>query len=213
MQKEKFNELIAGVICLSFILGVGIYTGFFNKKNFLDELSTSFSAFIDKTGIRNGASNIGSKKVDVYNGYKPQMIKKQWLEASGKYRIWNSVFTSPQKVIFYMYEKENDSFHVNLSKYLAGDKKISAKYIEKSMTISSFRNAPVGLTGPSKICNSLEECNAQRVKATAASEISNFLENCGKTMCIINPSKAGYVRLGTRNVNDAIKMINGLRDW
>ena len=40
---------------------------------------------------------------------------------------------------------------------------------------------------------------------------AEFLKYCGKTMCIINPSKGEYVRVKTRN--SAIKMLDDLQNW
>ena len=74
-----------------------------------------------------------------------------------------------------------------------------------------FSNLRLGEVGPSKICNSLQECNQVRQKASDYSTMAEFLKYCGKTMCIINPSKGEYVRVKTRN--SAIKMLDDLQNW
>ena len=70
-----------------------------------------------------------------------------------------------------------------------------------------------GITGPSDICNSLEECKAQRDHAADYSSLQAFFQRCAKTMCVINPAKKQYVVLKKRDYDSAVKMINDLRGW
>ena len=211
---NNFKEIFAFIVCLCVLAGFGFYTGF-KPEDFM-QLIDNASNYLSKTfdgAKKSNNNNIGSKKINIYNGYKPRIIQQQWLEASRKYKIWSSIFLSSKKVVFYIYTSENDDFHQKVSNYLSKNPKVSSFYNFRAMSLKSFKNAPLGLMVTNKVCNSIEECNAQRVKASAASEISIFLENCGKTMCIINPQNAEYVQLDGRNPNAAAMMINALRNW
>ena len=71
----------------------------------------------------------------------------------------------------------------------------------------------LGNYGSDKICNSLEECNAVRQRASDYSSMTSFLNYCGRTMCVFDPSTQKYVRLKNRNNKQAAQMLNDLRYW
>ena len=83
----------------------------------------------------------------------------------------------------------------------------------KAYEQQEFNNIRVVLNGPTKMCNSLEECNRQRKNASDYTSTAAFLKMCGKTMCVINPSKRQFVSLKSKNSTDAVNMLRALENW
>lgn len=88
---------------------------------------------------------------------------------------------------------------------------LSSKYNIVSYTPTSFGSVRLGDIGPSEICKNLQECNANRQKASDYITLSEFLKQCGRTACIINPTESEYIRLNSRNI--ATSAIYSLQNW
>lgn len=210
MNRDKLNEFIGFIICLVVVIGVCQYTG--ALKNIGDP-SSFISKAIDSTGIRVNSGNYsnGSRKSSKIKNYKTQILKDSIIETSKKQGIWNNIFSSNKKVIFYLYDG-NDDFHNQIDRYVSAGM-LSRNYNIVALSSNSFRKVRLGTTGPGKICNSFAECNEQRLASVHYTEMVSLLEWCGKSMCIINPAKKEYVYLRTRNAADAKKMIQALKNW
>ena len=120
-------------------------------------------------------------------------------------------FKFSKKVVFYLYNSR-DEFHSAIYGYFSKNQ-LYKNYNLQPYSLDAFNNMRTGTIGPSKICNSIEECNSVREKASNYTLLTNFLSNCGKTMCVFNPAKNEYVQLRKRNVTEAEHMLNGLRNW
>ena len=90
---------------------------------------------------------------------------------------------------------------------------IARNYTLQATGLKTFNSIREGEIGPSKICDSFEECSIVQRKAANYSLLENFLRNCGTTMCVFNPQKNQYIRLKNRNSTEAKQLLNGLINW
>lgn len=212
MKKEILKEIGCYAGCIAFILLSAYISGFF-KETSNETLSTTVVNSVKATGIEQYINQERStrKKVTVYKNYRPRIIPENVLSGSQASGIWRNIFNSNRKVVFYLYDN-NDDFHSELYSYFVKNKLISF-YNYEPYSLNAFNNMHNGTMGPSKICNSIEECNKVREKASNYTLLSNFLSNCGKTMCVFNPAKNEYVQLKKRNITEAEHMLQGLKNW
>lgn len=219
--KDKLIEVISFFVCVAILLAIAYYTGFINGFTVNDfqnaynktvyNIANSASKNGNKTDLFD-TNNAGNKNISTYKNYQPMRIPESVLRAVEKSRTWENVFYSNKKVVFYIYNKSQEDFHNSVSNYLSTGSK-SHNYKLVAYTESSFESMHLGDIGPSKICNSLEECNAVRQKAADYSTLSEFMKQCGKYMCIINPREKQYIKLKSKNSGQAVKMIFDLINW
>lgn len=212
MKKEILKEIACYAGCIAFIAGSAYFSGFFNETSY-QSLSNTVVNNVKATGIEQYINQERSprKKVTVYKNYRPRIIPNNVLEGSRTSRTWQNIFNSSQKVVFYLYDR-NDEFHSELYTYFSKNR-LYAFYNYEPYSLDAFNNMRNGSIGPSKICNSMEECNKVRENASNYTLLTNFLSNCGKTMCIFNPAKNEYVQLKKRNITEAEQMLQGLKNW
>ncbi len=122
---------------------------------------------------------------------------------------WTQIFNSYNKSVFYIYDDKNNEFDNSIKSYIANDTQNS--YSVRSYSKSEFNSLRVGDIGPSKICDSLQECNQVRQKASDYSSMAEFLKYCGSILCVINPAKNEYVKV--KNRQSATKVLNDLKNW
>ncbi len=221
-KKEKSKEVISFIICLIVLLCIGYFTGFlegFAPSDFYNayrkltaNLDSKANSSKDKINLFE--TNRDKKAVQKYAGYQPNIIPEAVIRGYKASNIWTNIFASSTKVVFYTYSNsENDiKFNDTVFEYLTSREMVD-EYILQAYTEKSFSNAALGTPGPSKICNSFEECNAVRQKASDYSLLSEFLKRCGQTMCVINNDKREYIRLRTKNSQDATSMLQSLKGW
>ena len=132
----------------------------------------------------------------------------------GRRRIGKSTliteFVKDKKTVFYIYDDNSISFDNSIKNYVNSEN-LSSKYNIVSYTTTSFGSVRLGDIGPSEICKNLQECNANRQKASDYTTLSEFLKQCGRTACIINPTESEYIRLNSRNI--ATSAIYSLQNW
>ena len=222
MKKEYKNKLIeigGYCTCLTIILAIGYFSGYlkgFAPDDFVnayEQITTdlSKSSAVKNTNVSfSRTKSIGSKTTSTYNDYQAARIPVAVIRGVNTSRTWTEIFNYHNKTVFYLYDKQDDSFDSSIKNFV-NNGVLSSKYTVYSYRKDDFSNLRLGEVGPSKICNSLQECNQVRQKASDYSTMAEFLKYCGKTMCIINPSKGEYVRVKTRN--SAIKMLDDLQNW
>lgn len=222
MKKEYKNKLIeigGYCTCLIVILAIGYFSGYlkgFAPDDFVNAYEQITADLSKSSAVKNTnvsfsrTKSIGSKTTSTYNDYQAARIPVAVIRGVNTSGTWTEIFNSHNKTVFYLYDKQDDSFDSSIKNFV-NNGVLSSKYTVYSYGKDDFSNLRLGEVGPSKICNSLQECNQVRQKASDYSTMAEFLKYCGKTMCIINPSKGEYVRVKTRN--SAIKMLDDLQNW
>lgn len=209
----KLKDFGSFVLCIIVLILIGYFTGFlkgFAPQDFID----AYNLLLSKTlHGRTNVSQSGANQVAKIGNYQPSRIPAAVLRGAKSSDTWLNVLNSGTKAIFYVYDdssKSSKEFHYKIQNSVVP---IRTNYNVFAYSVESFRNIRTGTVGPSKICNSIDECNEQRRNAADYTALAEFFKNCGNTMCIINPAKGQYIRLKTKNSSDAVKMINGLRNW
>ena len=219
--KDKLIELASFCICIVVLLAIAYYSGFikgFTGTDFKDsynELIYNLSNNVSKNKLDTGLFNTNNsykRQISTYKGYQPMRIPDDVLRGVYSSRAWENVFNSNKKVVFYVYNNSQIEFNNSITNYLSSETK--GKYYNLiTYTESNFESMRLGDIGPSKICDSFEECNAVRKKAIDYSALSEFMKQCGRYMCIINPQQKQYVKLQNKNSSQAVKMIFDLINW
>ena len=216
---EKVKEAISFFICAAVLLGIGFYSGFFNNFNSKDiensfkQLGSDLSG--GKNASQNGFSiNKGSRgRIAKYRGYQPNEIPKAVLDGANSSNTWTNVLYSDKKAIFYVYSNSgNDNLNSRVQFFIQQDKNANF-YNVYAYSEGEFNSVRAVEWGTSKICDSLEECNQVRLKASNYSLLSEFFKRCSRTMCIINPKRKQYFILRERDPQNAIKILEDLKMW
>lgn len=212
MKKEILKEIGCYAGCIGFIFVSGYLSGFFRETSY-ETLSHRIVSSVKASGIEQYINQERSprKKTTVYKNYRPRYISNAVLNGSASSGTWKNIFVSNKKVVFYLYDK-SDAFHSSVSSFISKNS-LYKNYNFEPYSLNEFNNMRSGQMGATKICKNLEECNEVREKASDYTMLTNFLSNCGKTMCIINPAKNQYLQLKKRNVQEAQNMLNGLKNW
>lgn len=218
--KNKIVEVTSFLACAGVLLGIAYYTGFlkgFTVQDFKNAyekagagVTQNISVTADKSGISNKIKT--TRRISSYKGYQPMLIPDAVYRGVESSKIFNELFYSNKKVVFYIYDNSQTEFHKSVSSYLSTKSK-KKKYNLSVYEEYRFNNMRLGTIGPSKICDSIEECNAVRQKASDYSYLTEFLKICGRTMCVFNPAEKQYIRLNNKNSGQAVKLINDLEDW
>lgn len=219
--KDKLIEVGSFFICLSILLGIAYYTGLikgFTVSDFQDAYNKvvyNFANSASKSGLKSDlfdTSNTNTKRISTYKNYQPMRIPEAVLRGVESSGVWKNVFYSNKKVVFYVYDESELNFHNSVSNYLSTNTK-AKKYNLIAYSENSFNSMRLGDIGPSKICDSIQECNLVRQKAADYTAVSEFMKRCGRYMCIINPNKQQYIRLSSKNSGQAVQMIFELMNW
>lgn len=219
--KDKLIEVASFCVCVAVLLAIAYYTGFINgfaPSDFQDAYqkivySIKGSAAQNKNDIDLfGINSSNLKRLSAYNGYQPMRIPESVLRGVESTKTWGNVFYSNKKVIFYIYDDNRTDFNNSVTNYVNSNP-VGRKYNLVSFPKNRFDSLHLGDVGPSEICNSLEECNAVRQKASDYTSLSEFMKRCGSNMCIINPQLNQFIRLKNKNSGQAVRMIYDLADW
>lgn len=221
-MNKGLKEGLSIAVCVGLLTGIGFYTGFLNS-NSMNALTKVFNdASKDMTNINKGdifGGNNFANNGTSYGKYKPNKIPADVIEGYKLSGSWSNLFASDKKVIFYVYDTSGSNiaytsdFHSKFSGSYNKNNLLGKYYNLEPIEYSFFKNYYVGITGPSKICNSIEECNETRKKSTTKASMQMFLDRCGKYFCIINPKKNEYVMLKEKNVQEAMSALNSLKNW
>lgn len=212
MNNDTLKEIGCYAGCIAFIAISAYFYGLFNEKSY-EGFSKAVVATVKSTGIENliNKERSARKKVTVYKNYRPRIIPANVLSGSEASGTWRNIFNVNRKVIFYLFD-DNDEFNTALYAFYSKNQMIKYYNFEPH-SLSAFNNMLTGTVGPSKICNSMEECNKVREKASNYTLLTNFLSSCGKTMCVFNPAEGQYIRLKKRDIKEAEQMLQGLKNW
>ena len=219
--KDKLIEIVSFFICLAALLAIAYYSGFikgFSVSDFQDaynRLVYNFTNSASKSGVKTDlfdTSNKNTKRISSYKNYHPMRIPEEVLRGVDTSGVWKNVFYSNKKVVFYIYDESQLNFHNSIANYLSTNTK-AQKYNLVAYSENSFNSMRLGDIGPSKICDSLEECNSIRQKAADYTALSEFMRRCGRYMCIINPNRQQYIKLSSKNSGQAVQMILELMNW
>lgn len=214
MIKVDFKEVGYYVVCILFIVVAGNISGV-TKTFSYDAISNEIVAKVKSTGVEKylakETDTSAQQKSNYYGKYRPSYIPKKVLAGSQTSGVWTNLFNSNKKVVFYVYDK-NDKFHDEFSNYFFNSD--CAQFYEfEATTKYIFDSMMTGTVGPSKICNSIEECNQYREKASNYTLLTNFLSSCGKGVCVFNSEKNQFVQLRRRTAKDASNMLEELKNW
>ena len=210
-NKEKLTEVFSFIACVVVLLVIGVYTGVLEDFS-ISGIQKSYVKAVDN--LDNSTSQSSSK----YNNYRANTVPETVIRGAYTSNTWGSIFDSSKKSIFYVYDpKGKDSrltteFHDNVQNYLYSGDTLNY-YDVYAYTLSAFNLNKAGDVSSSKICDSLEECNQQRMKASDYSNMAEFFKRCSRTMCIFNPSKNQYILLKSRNAGEAISALEKLKNW
>lgn len=219
--KDKLIEIVSFFICLAVLFAIAYYSGFikgFSVSDFQDaynRLVYNFTNSASKSGVKTDlfdTSNKNTKRISSYKNYHPMRIPEDVLRGVDTSGVWKNVFYSNKKVVFYIYDESQLNFHNSIANYLSTNTK-AQKYNLVAYSENSFNSMHLGDFGPSKICDSLEECNSVRQKAADYTALSEFMQRCGRYMCIINPNRQQYIKLSSKNSGQAVQMILELMNW
>lgn len=217
--KNKLKEIGNYGLCIAIVLGIAYYTGILKGfapsdfENAYKQITTDLS---QSPTIKNNNINLGnttskgSTRSTSYNNYQVAKIPIPVVRGVNAEHYFTEIFNPSTKTVFYFYDKPMDTFDASIKNYLSRGQ-ISSKYRILAYSKSGFKNLHLGTYGQSKICDSIQECNAVRQKATDYTYMSEFLKSCGRTMCIINQSKGEFIRL--RNRDNAIKILEDMQNW
>ena len=223
----KLKEIGLFILCIAIILASAYFTGFlkgFTPSDFQDaynQITSGISKAIESTGLEKAMTTdtgSGSKNTTIFKNYKAFPIPESAVRGQKQSGSWSNIFNSRQKVVFYIYDHENKNpkfskeFHSQVSSYFEKNN-LASSYNLAPVTLYYFDKLNWGNTGPDKMCNSIQECNEYRQRASDYSLLSDFLRRCGKTMCVINPGNLQYVMLKSRDSAEAIKMLNSIKTW
>lgn len=221
MKKEikvVLSEIGSFFLCLAVLIGIGFYSGYLNGlgiKDFQNAYYKITGEISNSSAVRENQKSVsrysktfssGNKNSSSVGEYQIVEIPDSVIRGSKNSHAFTSVFSA--KTIFYFYD--NEQFDKSIKNYVSLS---NSNYRVESILKSRYATMRVGDIGPSKICNSLQECNQVRQKAVDYSSLAQFIEQCGNTMCIINPYKGEYVRLRTKDYNQAIKLIETMAKW
>ena len=224
---NKLKEAGSFIVCIAVLLGIGYYTGFlkgFAPEDFVDayqKIVYNLSKKAPSNEVRSNILSTGnstSKKSSSYENYRLRTIPQTVIDGAYESNTWLDVFNADKKVIFYVYDPSGNNrslspdFHERIEYYL-NTKEMKPYYKVVAYSASSFKNIKAGMIGPSKICDSLEECNKQRKAASDYSNMAEFFKQCGKTSCIINPYNNKYVILKSRNYAATVHALSNLKEW
>lgn len=204
---SKLQDLLNLVICIAIVLAIAYFSGFlkgFTPADFQDAFGQLTAAFTGKPVSRDG--------IQAYNNYQPSRISENVVRGANTLYVWRSMLASSTKSVLYIYDANDKDFHYQIQDYIAKNP-VKTSYNIYAYTKSDFKNIRLGEGGPTAICNSIEECKAQRQRAADYAASADFLEKCGKTMCVINPRKRQFVKLQRRDTKQAVQMLNALRNW
>lgn len=215
---DKLKDLLNFLICVAIILAIAYFSGFlkgFTPADFQE-------AFSNLTGSvpQKGAGNVQTRGQHGvrYNNYLASKIPDNVMRGAKSTPAWYNVLTASGKSVFYVYDDDpsnttyHPDFHLAMQKYISKSP-VKTKYNVYAYPLYMFKNIKTGEVGPDKICNSLEECKAQRQKAVDYEALQSFFLRCSKTMCVINPQRGEYVVLKKRDYASAVQMLNGLANW
>lgn len=224
-MNDKLKEILGVLACLGLLIGLGFYTGFFNQYNWDYAQNLINSAISEASSVKLGLNlnddnkyNSNNKNTSRIGSYRANNIPSKVMEGVKLTGYWSDQFNPNKKVIFYVYDSYNNNFifsldyHKNIEKYFT-DNELDRYYDLKPMDLGIFQNYYVGIIGSTKVCNSIEECNAMRNKATLRADMQMFLDKCAKTTCIINVSKNEFIFLRNRDSADTIKALNEIKNW
>lgn len=214
MIKVDFKEVGYYVICILFIVVAGNISGI-TKTFSYDAISNEIVAKVKSTGVEKylakETDTSAQKTTNTYGKYRPSYIPKKVLAGSQTSGAWTHLFNSDKKVVFYVYEKDS-KFHQEFSDYISKNSYLSYYQFEATPK-NVFNSMMSGTVGPSKVCNSLEECNQYREKASNYTLLTSFLTDCGRGVCVFSPEKKQFVQLRRRSVKEAEKMVETLKNW
>lgn len=210
-MKEKLKEFLNIIICLAIMLGIGYSTGFL-KDFSVDGIKQSLSS-IKLNSKKSLKSN--KKSISSINNYQPSYLPDVLVKSKYTLSIYRNISFSGTKAIFYIYDDTNSKdkdFHYFIQNYIARNS-VKTSYNVYAYTSQDFKRIRLGDGGPSKICNSLQECNEQRQRAVDYTSAMSFFERCGRTMCVINPVNNEFIILKRRDTTEAAKLLNTLKNW
>ncbi len=224
-NKEKLTEVFSFIACVVVLLVIGVYTGVLEDFS-ISGIQKSYVKAVDNLPQMSkeqranilSSDNSTSQSSSKYNNYRANTVPETVIRGAYTSNTWGSIFDSSKKSIFYVYDpKGKDSrltteFHDNVQNYLYSGDTLNY-YDVYAYTLSAFNLNKAGDVSSSKICDSLEECNQQRMKASDYSNMAEFFKRCSRTMCIFNPSKNQYILLKSRNAGEAISALEKLKNW
>lgn len=213
MDKDKLKETLSFLICILIIIGFVNYTGILNNFN-VNDLKSSLENLSFNSNKNNQAVNSGNtKRVPKHKNYQPNKIPQAVIKGAYSSNTWTNIFNSDKKVIFYTYNNNgNDQFNNSIQSFINNDKNYRY-YNVFSYSEREFNAVRANDWGTSKICDSLEECNQVRLKASNYSVLAEFFKRCSRTMCIIHPQKQQFFMLKQKDPDKVRIILEDFKSW
>ena len=213
MDKDKLKETLSFLICILIIIGFVNYTGILNNFN-VNDLKSSLENLSFNSNKNNQAVNSGNtKRVSKHKNYQPNKIPQAVIKGAYSSNTWTNIFNSDKKVIFYTYNNNgNDQFNNSIQSFINNDKNYRY-YNVFSYSEREFNAVRANDWGTSKICDSLEECNQVRLKASNYSVLAEFFKRCSRTMCIIHPQKQQFFMLKQKDSDKVRIILEDFKSW
>lgn len=198
-MSEKIKEFLGFLLC--FLAFVYIIEHFEFHNNIVNEILLKKTNQVSKRTM--------PKK---FKNYSVSNIPSSVYKGSQYSGIWQKLLFANNKVVFYVKDDSDSLFNNRVARLLHSDSFIG-KYIIYDFKPANYRSFKRGVYSAKTICNSLQECNEQRVNSSNYTEMVYFFDKCAKTMCIINPKKKQYVILRNRDYREAVNAISSLVNW
>lgn len=220
-MKERIKEIVNFLLCVAVLVGIAYYTGILKGFSF-DEISYSYNNFVKNLSsikISKNYKTAPSSKTQSYSGHSPRRIPEAVLQGSRSAGMWKQLFSGNKKIVFYVYSDGSNGnelskdFDSAVANYIYSSNNYYY-YQLQAYDVSTYNSLKSTVDiGPSKICNSLQECNDQRKRAGAYSTLAEFVSRCARTMCIINNKTNEYIILRNRDSKNAMSVLQQYKSW
>lgn len=158
--------------------------------------------------------------------FKPKAIPADVLAGSKANDFYYYLFLSPnKKTLFYKYELKStapdlsEDFHNKITRYL-GKVLIDGNYKDYSTTQSGSeiyeRNIfkdDIWVAGKVLNPDNKKEEKEMVDKVHYRSAVTQFVDECMRSMCIINNKTKEYVKIDKRDINDAMTTLKDYKRW
>lgn len=158
--------------------------------------------------------------------FKPKTIPYNALKGSKENDYYYYLFANPnRKTVFYKYEEKSvkpdlsEEFNQKINDYLTkvliyGNYKIYAS-TKKGAEIYEKNIFKDGYINKNKVVDSdtKKEVKEKETRAENLLAIREFIEECSKSMCIINAKTQEYVKIDKRDAAEAMKTLKDYERW
>lgn len=222
MNKPLIKEIISFMACLGVLGGIAYYTGIFNnfRWDYINIKPPKLPEYNNKELISSFNTKKGSPNVrKKYSGtrYIPAILPGHVAYTANALNVWKSIFTrGSKKVVFYVYNETGKNgyftnrFHSYITDYTAA--KLNPYYSIQAIDVNNY-NGTKNISFDEKIASNMKEFNYQRQRASLYSQLSYFMEQCSKKLCIINNSTNEFIMMNHPAEAEVVSVLNKYAGW